>query len=120
MSTASVHQISNPAADFDDAAPSRQVHSQQTASAASNSTLSITSMVLGIASVVAGWTLLVPIAGLVFGILGWQREQAGRGFAVAGIAINGALLLGVVAAMLFGLGVAVTAGAAGMFGWFPF
>ena len=61
---------------------------------------SVASLVLGIVSVVLWWIgalvpllpAVVPIVGLVLGILGVHREPAGRGFAVAGIWINGIVL----------------------------
>ncbi|WP_225792661.1 DUF4190 domain-containing protein [Agrococcus sediminis] len=77
--------------------------------------LSITAMVLGLISVTFGWTLVVlPIIGLVFGILALRREPAGRPLAITGIitSIGGMLwvllfyllpLAGVVAAMLFAI-----------------
>lgn len=56
--------------------------------------LSITSMILGIASFLFGWTFLVPVLGLVFGIIGLRKEPAGKGFAWTGIALSGLMLLG--------------------------
>lgn len=55
---------------------------------------SITSLVLGILSLVCGWTFFVPIIGLIFGFSGRKTEPAGRGFALAGIILNGVMLLG--------------------------
>ncbi|MET0725316.1 MAG: DUF4190 domain-containing protein [Leifsonia sp.] len=69
--------------------------------------LSITSLVLGIVSIVAGWTFLAPVAGLVLGIIGLRREPAGRTFAIWGIVLSSVMLAGTVlvtaAALLFGL-----------------
>lgn len=56
--------------------------------------MSITSLVLGLVSILAGFTVLVPIAGLVFGILGLKREPAGKGMAIAGLVLNGLMLVG--------------------------
>lgn len=73
-------------------------------------TFSITSFILGIASVVSGWTFFVPIAGLVFGILALRRQTAERTLALWGVWLNAAMLalsallvLAVLAAIAFGL-----------------
>lgn len=63
--------------------------------------LSIASLVIGLASIVASWTFVAPIVGLVLGIIGLQREPAGRTFAIWGIVLNAVLLAG---AVLIGLG----------------
>ena len=78
-------------------------HTQQEAKG-----LSITSMVLGIASLVMGWTFLVPIAGMVTGFMGLKREPAGKGFAVTGLILNGLCLIG----WVIGVFVLVTLGSA--------
>jgi hypothetical protein len=79
--------------------------------------LSIASMVLGLVSVLFFWTFVCPVIGLVLGIVGVRREPAGRGFAIAGLVLNGLLLLIPVAVILFLLaagttvaGVAATSG----------
>lgn len=68
---------------------------------------SLTSLILGVASVFFGLTLIAPIAGLVFGILGLRREPAGRTLAIWGIVLNavslGFVALMIAAMMLFGL-----------------
>lgn len=56
--------------------------------------LSITSAVLGIASLFFGWTFLVPIIGLIVGFMGLKREPAGKGFAITGLVLNGLCMLG--------------------------
>lgn len=58
--------------------------------------LSIASLVLGIVSIVAGWTFFAPIAGLVIGVLALQREPAGRTMAIWGIVLNAVMLAGVI------------------------
>ncbi|MDN5813663.1 MAG: DUF4190 domain-containing protein [Arthrobacter sp.] len=66
--------------------------------------MSIASMVLGIVSIFAGFTFVVPIVGLVLGIIGLQREPAGKGMAIAGLILNGLMLLGwllLIAAIIF-------------------
>ncbi|GAA3598250.1 hypothetical protein GCM10022198_23150 [Klugiella xanthotipulae] len=50
--------------------------------------LSITAMILGIASFVFGFTFLVPVAAIIFGIIGRSREPAGRGMATTGIVLG--------------------------------
>ena len=55
--------------------------------------LSIASLVIGIISFFAGFTFIVPIIGLVLGVMGLRREPAGRGMALAGIWINAAILV---------------------------
>ncbi|RIJ57101.1 DUF4190 domain-containing protein, partial [Clavibacter phaseoli] len=62
--------------------------------------LSLTSMILGLVSVLFFWTFLCPLVGLVFGIVGIRKEPAGRGFAVTGLILNGLLLLIPVAVVL--------------------
>ncbi len=55
--------------------------------------LSLTSMILGLVSVFFFWTFLCPLIGLVFGIIGFRKQPAGRGFAITGLILNGLLLL---------------------------
>ena len=62
--------------------------------------LSLTSMNLGLVSVLFFWTFLCPLVGLVLGIVGIRKEPAGRGFAIAGLILNGLLLLIPVAVVL--------------------
>jgi hypothetical protein len=54
--------------------------------------LGIASTVLGILSLFFGWTVVVPIVGLVLGIMSLKREPEGRAFALAGVWINAAIL----------------------------
>lgn len=63
---------------------------------------SLTSLILGVTSVFFGLTVIAPIAGLVFGILGLRREPTGRTLAIWGIVLN-AVMLGLVALMIVGL-----------------
>jgi hypothetical protein len=81
-----------------------------TAQAAPSSPLSITSLVLGLASIFAGWTFLAPVAGLVTGIMALSREPQSRTMAIWGIAINAVMLAG---SLVFGL-VALVAGLAAL------
>jgi len=89
-------------------APASVAYGQQVFAVAPPKGLSITSMVLGLVSLVFFWTFLCPVIGLVFGIVGIRKEPAGRGFAIAGIVLNGVLF---VVPVLFVLFIALTAGA---------
>ncbi|MGW9020443.1 DUF4190 domain-containing protein [Leucobacter chromiiresistens] len=53
---------------------------------------SITSFVLGIASVVSGWTFFAPITGLVFGVLALRRNTRDRALALWGVWLNAIML----------------------------
>lgn len=55
--------------------------------------LSIASLVLGIASVFLGLTFLVPIAGIVTGVMARKREPEGRTMALWGIWLSVAMLV---------------------------
>jgi hypothetical protein len=67
----------------------------------------ISSLVLGLVSIVAGFTFVVPVAGLVLGILALKREPSARTMAIWGIVLNGVMLAGILvaglAAAAFGL-----------------
>ncbi|MFE6963587.1 hypothetical protein ACFVAJ_00650 [Agromyces sp. NPDC057679] len=65
---------------------------------------SISSLVLGLVSIVAGYSFVVPIAGLVLGIMALKREPAARTMAIWGIVLNAVMLAG---AVLVGIGAAV-------------
>lgn len=69
--------------------------------------MSVTSLVLGLVSLFFGWLFLVPIIGLIFGILGAKKEPAGRGMAIAGIVINSVIMAGWVALLLFLLSIGI-------------
>ncbi|WP_405217540.1 DUF4190 domain-containing protein [Agrococcus sp. Ld7] len=80
--------------------------------------LSIASLVLGIASVFLGLTFLVPIAGIVTGVMARKREPEGRTMALWGIWLSIAMLvLGILLWVTVGgiilatFGLAATAGA---------
>ncbi len=66
-------------------------------------TLSVTSFVLGLASIVFGWTFVAPIAGLVVGIVALGREPLGKTFAVWGIVLNALMLFGVLLGLVLTL-----------------
>ena len=75
--------------------------------AATGGALAMSSLVLGIVSIFAGWTFLAPLAGLVVGILALSREPQSRTLAIWGIVLNAVMLAGVIlfglAAVVFGL-----------------
>jgi hypothetical protein len=54
---------------------------------------SVTALVLALVSIVFGFTLVLPLAALIFGIIGAKREPAGRGMAIVGIVIGALDLL---------------------------
>ncbi|WP_157002522.1 hypothetical protein [Agromyces laixinhei] len=68
---------------------------------------SISSLVLGLVSIVASATFFVPVAGLVLGILALGREPASRTMAIWGIVLNAVMLAGTalvtLGAFVFGL-----------------
>ncbi|MGX1162855.1 uncharacterized protein DUF4190 [Arthrobacter sp. SLBN-100] len=57
-------------------------------------TLSIASMVCGIASVIMGWILLPQIAAIITGHLALKREPSGKGMSVTGLVLGYLCLLG--------------------------
>ncbi|QIS41863.1 hypothetical protein GW571_06805 [Clavibacter capsici] len=74
-------------------APAAVAWGQPVYAAAPPKGMSLTSMILGLVSVFFFWTFLCPLIGLVFGIIGFRKEPAGRGFAITGLVLNGLLLL---------------------------
>ena len=67
--------------------------------------LSITSMVLGLASLFFGFTFVVPIVGFILGLVGIRKEPAGRGMAITGLILNGLFVLGWALLVIFVIGV---------------
>ncbi|HEX6953928.1 MAG TPA: DUF4190 domain-containing protein [Agromyces sp.] len=61
----------------------------------------VSSLVLGLVSIVAGFTFVVPVAGLVLGILALKREPSARTMAIWGIVLNAVMLAGLLIAGLF-------------------
>ncbi|SDH80007.1 hypothetical protein [Agrococcus jejuensis] len=59
-----------------------------------SSAWSITSLVIGIASIFMGWTFLAPIAGIVVGVMAKGREPHARTMANWGIGLNVVMLVG--------------------------
>ena len=70
---------------------------------ADSKNLSIVALVLGIASVLLGYTFLVPIAAIVVGVMGYRREPAGHTFAVWGIVLGSVMAFGWLVATFFGV-----------------
>ncbi|MFT2817799.1 hypothetical protein [Leifsonia sp. A12D58] len=83
------------------------VYQGQTTATQPSKALGISSLVLGLVSIFAGWTFLAPIAGLVTGIMALSREPENRTMAIWGIVLNGVILAGaavvVVLMLAFGL-----------------
>lgn len=75
----------------------------------------IAAFVIGIASVVAGWTFIAPIVGLVLGIIAIRRNTPERTFALWGIWLNAAMLILTAIAATLGLGIATVLGISGLF-----
>jgi ABC-type transport system involved in multi-copper enzyme maturation permease subunit len=55
---------------------------------------SIASVVVGLASIFVGWSVVVPLIGLVLGLLGLQQRPVGKGTAITGLILNGLMLVG--------------------------
>jgi len=101
MSTATHTEPQQPVAD------QPNPYATYSAPVAESTGFSIASLVLGLVSIVASYTFIVPAAGLVLGIMALKREPASRTMAIWGIVLNavmlgGAVLVGIGAA-LFGL-----------------
>ncbi len=63
----------------------------------------VTSFVLGLASIVSGWTFFAPIVGLILGILALRRGTPERALALWGVWLNGAMLaLSLIGIVVFG------------------
>jgi hypothetical protein len=54
----------------------------------------MSSLFLGVAAIFLGWTLVIPLAGLILGWLGLKNKPAGKGMAITGLILNGLALLG--------------------------
>jgi hypothetical protein len=81
------------------------VNAAPAATVAPPRTLSIVSLVLGGASVLFGYTFFVPIAAVVLGFLGLQREPAGRTMATWGIVLGLVMSVGWLIIAVTGLAV---------------
>lgn len=53
--------------------------------------------------IIGSFLLLFSVVGLVFGLVGvFKRKEKGRGFGVAGLILNGLMLLGMIALIMIG------------------
>lgn len=71
-----------------------------------NRTLGILSLIGGIASIVFGQTVVVPVAAIVLGFLALQRETSTRAFAIWGIVLGIVALFGWVFFAILGVVIA--------------
>ena len=99
------HHVSASAPTGTDGSTPPQAATAQPVIAAPPRTLSIISIVLGGASVIFGYTFIVPIAAIVLGFLGLNREPAGRTLAIWGIVLGFVMSLGWVVVGLAGLAI---------------
>lgn len=78
---------------------------------------SVTSLVLGIASVLFGFTFLVPIGAVIFGIVGIRREPTAKGMSITGLILGAVMLVGWIILLVLWLSLAFWAvGAASVYG----
>ncbi len=54
----------------------------------------IASLALGATSLLAGWTFIAPVVGLILGVISRRREPDAHGWATAGIVLNIVALAG--------------------------
>lgn len=79
---------------------------------------SITSLVLGILAVPAGYTLLVPVTAIIVGVIARDKEPAARRLATWGIGLGVAgLVLGLVLVLLIGVSPFGLQGVEVLFDW---
>lgn len=84
-------------------APQTPAQPQAPAKTPQGSAFAITSFVLGLASIVSGWTFFAPIVGLVLGILALRRGTSERTLALWGVWLNGVILaLSLIGVVVFG------------------
>lgn len=67
----------------------------------------IASFVIGLASIVSGWTLVAPVVGLILGVLALRRETPERTLALWGVWMNAAILALVAIMLVFGIGLLI-------------
>ncbi len=79
---------------------STPVHSVRASARNDSRVLSLTSLVLGIVSIMGGYVFGAPVIGLVLGILALKRE-AHRTMAIWGVVLNSIMLAGTVLTILF-------------------
>jgi hypothetical protein len=64
---------------------------------------SVLSLVLGLASILLGYTFVVPIAAIVLGVLALKREPAKRTMSIWGIVLGGVMVAAPILAIVFGV-----------------
>ncbi|KAM9861837.1 hypothetical protein ACI1US_02297 [Leucobacter sp. BZR 635] len=74
------------------AVPGQQYQLSQPAPGKNAHGYTIASFVIGIASIVSGWTFVAPIVGLVLGVLALRRNTPERTLALWGVWLNGVIL----------------------------
>lgn len=74
-------------------------------------TLGLVSLIAGLVSMLAGFTLIVPLGGLVAGIVALRREPSSRGLAIWGIVLNSLALVG---GVIVAVGIVVAFAGAGL------
>ncbi|WP_394770374.1 hypothetical protein [Lacisediminihabitans sp.] len=84
-------------------------------STADTKVFGILSLVLGIASIVAGHTFLVPVAAIVLGIFGLRREPSSRAFSIWGIVLGSVMIALPVLIVAIGVAVLAPLGALALF-----
>lgn len=80
----------------------------------------IASFVIGIASIIGGWTLIAPAVGLVLGILALRRNTTERTLALWGVWLNGVILAFAAVGIVIVIALAsfgMLAGTMASFGW---
>lgn len=65
-----------------------------------SSALALTSFMLGIASIVFGWTFVAPLTGIILGSIALRRRADDRKLALWGVWLNGIMLALTVLALL--------------------
>lgn len=96
-------------------APTQAPNPAPAADAQRAGAFAVTSFVLGIVSIAAGWTFVAPVIGLVFGILALRRGARERALAIWGVWLNGAMLAFSALMLLIGAGALGVAIASGIF-----
>lgn len=95
-------------------AAAQPITAQPVSAPVESKALSVTSLVLGIASLVFGYTFLVPVGAVVLGILALTREPSSRAMSIWGIVLGGLTLFGSAIAVIVGIALFVPLGLAGL------
>ena len=59
-----------------------------------STSMSVTSLILGIVSIFMGCLIFLPVIGVILGFFGIGKEPNGRVMAIIGVILNGLVLLG--------------------------